>query len=56
MIDAVLAEQAPLRERAAEFVENPNLVRNIISEGCEEAREVASETLLEVKQAMGLSD
>jgi len=56
VIDAILAEQAPLRERAAEFIENPNLVRNIISEGCEEAREVASETLLEVKQAMGLSD
>ena len=56
IIDAILAEQAPIRERAAEFVENPNIVRNIISEGCEEAREVASETLQEVKQAMGLSD
>jgi len=56
VIDAVLAEQAPIRERAVEFVENPNLVRNIITEGCEEAREVAGETLNEVKQAMGLSD
>jgi len=56
VIDAVLAEQAPIRERAEEFVENPNLVRNIIAEGCEEAREIAGETLDEVKQAMGLSD
>jgi len=56
VIDAILAEQAPIRERAVEYVENPNLVRNIITEGCEEAREVASETLNEVKQAMGLTD
>jgi len=56
IIDAILAEQAPILERAVEFVENPNLVRKIITEGCEEAREVASETLNEVKQAMGLSD
>jgi len=56
VIDAVLAEQAPIRERATEFIENPNLVRNIISEGCEEAREVAVETLDEVRQAMGLTD
>jgi tryptophanyl-tRNA synthetase len=51
-----LAEQAPIRERAEEFIGNPNLVRNIISEGCEDAREVAVETLNEVRQAMGLTD
>jgi tryptophanyl-tRNA synthetase len=55
IIDAVLAEQAPIRDRAMEYVENPNLVRTIIAEGCESARDVARETLEEVRQAMGIS-
>jgi len=55
IIDAVLAEQSPIRERAMEYVENPNLVRTIIAEGCESARDVARETLEEVRQAMGIS-
>jgi tryptophanyl-tRNA synthetase len=54
VIDAVLAEQAPIRERALEIVENTNLVRNIIEEGCEAARDVAQETMDEVREAMGL--
>ena len=55
IIDAVLAEQGPIRERAAEFTENPKTVRNIVAEGCEAARDVARATLEEVRQAMGLS-
>ena len=54
VIDAVLAELAPIRERALEIVENYNLVRNIIEEGCEEARDVAQETMDDVREAMGL--
>jgi len=54
VIDAVLKEQAPMRERAAEFSANPNLVRSIVNEGCEAAREVTRKTLEEVRQAMGL--
>ena len=54
VIDAVLAEQAPIRERAMEFMENSNLVRNIVEEGCEAARDVAQETLDEVREVMGL--
>ncbi|MEJ2567089.1 MAG: tryptophan--tRNA ligase [Gammaproteobacteria bacterium] len=54
VIDAVLAEQAPIRERAMEIMENTNLVRNIVEEGCEEARDVAQDTLDEVREAMGL--
>jgi tryptophanyl-tRNA synthetase len=54
VIDAVLKEQAPIREHAVEFVENPKLVRTIISDGCEKARDVARDTLEEVRQAMGL--
>ena len=55
VIDAVQAELAPIRERAEEFTAQPQLVRNILSEGSERARDVARETLTEVRQAMGLS-
>ncbi len=55
VIDAVLKELAPIRERAQEFEENPKLVRSIIAEGNEAARDVAQDTLEEVREAMGLS-
>ncbi len=54
VIEAVLAEQAPIRERAQEYIENPSVVRNIVGEGCEAAREVARETMEEVREAVGL--
>ncbi len=54
VIDAVLKEQAPFRERSVEFVNDPDTVRAIIDEGCEAARSVARETLDEVRQAMNL--
>lgn len=55
VIDAVIKEQRPIIERAAEYTEDPKTVRNIINEGCEAARNVARETLDEVRQVMGLS-
>jgi len=54
VIEAVLAELKPIQEKAQEFLDDPKLVRNIIDKGCEEARDVAGETLDEVRQAMGL--
>ncbi|MBX9964081.1 MAG: tryptophan--tRNA ligase [Burkholderiales bacterium] len=54
VIDAVLEEQKPMRERAAMYLEDPTLVRNIIADGCERARKLASETMREVREAMGL--
>jgi len=54
VIDAIQAELAPIRERAKEFLEQPQLVRNIVAEGSEEARDMARETLREVRGAMGL--
>ena len=54
LIESVQAELAPIRERAEQFVKNPALVRSIITEGCEAARDVARDTLDEVRQAMGL--
>ncbi len=54
LIDSILKEQSPIRERAREYQEDTDTVRGIISDGSEAAREVARETLTEVKQAMGL--
>ncbi len=54
LIEAILKEQAPIRERALEFIENPKVVQNIINEGCEAAREVARDTMEEVRQVVGL--
>ena len=54
VIDAVLAEQAPMRERAAEYESQPDLVRSIIADGCDQARDAARETMEAVRQAMGL--
>lgn len=54
LIDAVLKEQTPIRERALEYESEPETVRGIIAEGCEAARDVARETMEEVREAMGL--
>ena len=54
LIDAVLEEQQPMRERAQQYEENPDLVKSIISEGCEKARTIAKSTLEEVRSAMAL--
>ena len=53
--DAVVAEIAAIRARALEFEENRDLVRGIIAEGCEKARDVARQTLEEIHQAMGMN-
>jgi len=54
VIDAVLTELAPIREQAQVFVEDHDAVRAIIREGCAAAREVARDTLNEVREAIGL--
>ncbi|MES1982823.1 MAG: tryptophan--tRNA ligase [Pseudomonadota bacterium] len=55
VIDAVVAEQAPMHERAQQYLDDPTLVRNIIADGCEKARKLATETMRDVREAMGLS-
>ncbi|MEI7455163.1 MAG: tryptophan--tRNA ligase [Nitrosomonadales bacterium] len=55
VIDAVLLEQRPMRERAQLYLDDPSLVRNIIADGNEKARKLAGETLRDVREAMGLS-
>ena len=54
VIAAVLEEQKPMRERAQQYLDDPTLVRNIIADGCEKARKLASETMRDVREAMGL--
>ena len=54
VIDAVLAELAPIRERALDLERDTDAVRAIIADGCEAARDVARETMDEVREAMGL--
>jgi len=53
-IEAVLAELASVQQRMQEYNRDPMLVKNIIADGCRRAREVAEETLQEVREAMGL--
>ena len=55
VIDAVLAEQKPMRERAQQYLDDPTLVRSIIADGCEKARKLAGETMRDVRESMGLS-
>lgn len=55
VIDAVIEEQKPMRERAQRYLDDPTLVRSIIADGCEKARKQAQETLREVKEVMGLN-
>jgi len=54
VIDAVLKEQAPIKERAKAYEEDMSLVRSIVAEGCDKARDEAKATLSEVKSAMHL--
>jgi len=54
LIDAINAEQAPIRERAAQFESDPDMLRSILREGSEKARDTARETLEEVRGAIGI--
>jgi tryptophanyl-tRNA synthetase len=55
VIDAILAEQQPMFERAQKYLDDPSLLRSIIADGVDKARKVAQETMREVREAMGLA-
>lgn len=55
VIDGIITELKPMRDRAAPFEEDPTLVKNIIADGCEKARDTAEETMRDVRDAMGLN-
>ncbi|MDQ2818940.1 MAG: tryptophan--tRNA ligase [Pseudomonadota bacterium] len=54
VIDELLAEQAPMHERAQQYLDDPSLVRAIVADGCDVARKLAQETMRDVREAMGL--
>jgi tryptophanyl-tRNA synthetase len=55
VIDAVIGELRPMRERAQRHLDDPTLVKSIIADGCEKAQKLAEETMREVREAMGLN-
>jgi tryptophanyl-tRNA synthetase len=55
VIDAVLKEQEPMRERAQKYLDDPSLLRAIVADGCDKARNLAQETMRDVREQMGLS-
>lgn len=54
VIDAVRSELTPIQARARELEQEPEVVRALINEGCEHARDVARDTMDEVRYAMSL--
>jgi len=55
VIDAIIAEQEPIKERAQKYLDDPSLVRAIVADGCERARKLAEETMRDVREVMGLA-
>ena len=55
VIDGILKEQEPMRERAQQYLDDPSLVRAIVADGCDQARKYAQETMRDVREEMGLS-
>jgi tryptophanyl-tRNA synthetase len=52
--EAVNEKFAPLRARRAELAREPGYVRQVLRDGCEAARSVATATLTEVRDAMSM--
>lgn len=53
LIDAVQEEQAMFHERARQYENNPARVREMIEQGCRNARRAAAETMEMVRAAVG---
>lgn len=54
LANAIYKELEPIQERRAELEKDPEAVRKILREGADRAREVAKETLAEVRAKMGI--
>jgi tryptophanyl-tRNA synthetase len=54
IVDAVLEELKPIQLRVRDYLNDLSAVDSIINEGCEAARDVAQDTIVEVRKVMGL--
>lgn len=55
VIEAVQEELKPIQERAREYEQDLEAVQNIINDGCEQARDIARDTLEDIRKAIGLA-
>jgi tryptophanyl-tRNA synthetase len=56
LAEAIFKELEPIQVRRQELVAKPEYVDQVIREGAEKAREIAGETLKEVREKMGLGE
>ena len=54
LIELILTEQKDFKEKARPYEEDIGVVKNIVSDGCEKARELAKNTMRDVRECMGL--
>ena len=54
LTEKIVEEVTAMRRRGQEFEEHPQLIRDIVAEGAEKAREAARETIGDVRRAMHL--
>jgi len=54
IIDAIIDELKPIQQRMQDYLNDLSGVDSIINEGCEAARDVAQDTIEEVRKVMGL--
>lgn len=55
IIDAIIEELKPIQKRVKDYLDDLSGVDSIINEGCEAARDVAQDTIEEVRKVMGLT-
>ncbi|MCT7848618.1 MAG: tryptophan--tRNA ligase, partial [Lactobacillus iners] len=55
LYQVIEAELMPIRERRANFAQNPAEVYEMLQEGSRKANVVANQTLAEVREAIGLN-
>jgi tryptophanyl-tRNA synthetase len=55
LAELLVEKLRPVRERFSAYMQNPHSLKEILEDGAKRAKPIASETLSEVKQKMGLS-
>lgn len=55
LAEAIFSQLRPIQERRLELEANPEYINSVIVDGAEKARQVAQQTLREVKEKMGLA-